>query len=88
MEILIVPDYRYSYGSEVVSIDMSTFYIITSCPPFIYNTSLSDDKIVANISPSFRLRMVEVDSANQARVIHSLFESLCGMMDKNTIDLF
>ena len=64
---------------------MRSLDIITSSTSLVYLSTLSDNKIIPNISPTLRPCMIEVDTSNKRRIISVLFEWFSRMMDDYSI---
>lgn len=88
MKGIIVPYERYTDCTRIIRICMGTFCIVATSPSLIDITSLSHDEVVSDISPSFCLRVIEVDSTKESLIICILHKVFCSMMDDDTIDFF
>jgi hypothetical protein len=67
---------------------MRPYYIVSTCSPLIYLTSLSDDIVVGNISPVFVDSMVAIDSSYDLSISLITIESNSLMMEDDMRDLF
>ena len=74
MEFAIVAHERDTDSSHIISIGVGSGDIVTSCSTFIYDPSLSYYEVVSDISPSLRLRMVEIYSPQEGHIISILLE--------------
>ena len=88
MDLLEITDNRYRYGSCIVPRSMTRNDIVTSCPSLIDGPPLSDDIVVADISPSSSDGMILIDIPKEYAITRlSILDILSGMMDDDTIDL-
>ena len=87
MEFAIVTHERDADSSHIISIGVGSGDIVTSCSTFIYDPSLSYYEVVSDISPSLRLRMVEIYSPQEGHIISILLEFFRSMMKDYTTHL-
>ena len=67
---------------------MRSFDIETSCSSLIYLTSLTDDIVIPDISPSSCTCVIRVNSTYECRIIRILIKVLCCMMDDDSVYFF
>ncbi len=77
---------RYSNRSEIISICMSSLYIITSCTTLIYCSILTDNIMISYISPSTSTSMICIYGTQYSHIItECLLYSFCCMMNNDPI---
>jgi hypothetical protein len=88
MQRIVIPHDGYTDRSHIVVLRMRRHDIVASRTTLVDFSALSDDVIIANISPSSRYRMIRIDGTKHFFIGELLVQALGSMVNHDTVDLF